>query len=343
MHAAVVTDYAKPPEYAEYPDPVAPGPDEEVAEVVAAALHPLVRSIADGSHYTSTGDLPMVPGVDAVVRDADGALHYAQFAPGGIGSLAERAVLRLDRSVPLPEDADAVAVAAGVNAVMSSWLALRKRTSMRPGVNVLVVGATGSAGRAAVQVAQRFGAGTVVAAARDEAALAELGALGADRTLLLDELGEAPETDIVLDYLWGPRRAAGDRGSRRGPSRSRTAPHVDPDRLGGRPRRAALRRSAPVEPPDARRQRHRLEHARGLRRGAARHRDRDRRGRVRHPHARRAARRRRRRLGRADPGADRLHALTGARSRTASPVRPRAPRRDRPAASRGSRSAARTS
>jgi NADPH:quinone reductase-like Zn-dependent oxidoreductase len=43
--------------------------DEVVVEVLAAALHPRVRSQANGSHYTSTGRLPLVPGIDAVVRD----------------------------------------------------------------------------------------------------------------------------------------------------------------------------------------------------------------------------------------------------------------------------------
>ena len=73
-----------------------------------------------------------------------------------------------------------------------------------PSATVLVVGATGSAGRTAVQVAKRFGAGTVIAAGRNPQRLAELGALGADRTCLLDGLAAAAEVDVVLDYLWGP-------------------------------------------------------------------------------------------------------------------------------------------
>lgn len=51
MHAAVVTTFDAPPHYTEFPDPVANGKNELVAEVLAAALHPRVRSQANGSHY----------------------------------------------------------------------------------------------------------------------------------------------------------------------------------------------------------------------------------------------------------------------------------------------------
>jgi hypothetical protein len=37
------------------------GADDLVIDVIAAGLHPRVRSQADGSHYTSTGELPLVP------------------------------------------------------------------------------------------------------------------------------------------------------------------------------------------------------------------------------------------------------------------------------------------
>jgi Zn-dependent alcohol dehydrogenase len=51
-----------------------------------------------------------------------------------------------------------------MNPAMSSWVALRRRIDFRRGQSVLVLGATGNAGRMAIQVAKRFGAGRVVAA-----------------------------------------------------------------------------------------------------------------------------------------------------------------------------------
>lgn len=203
MHAAVVTAFDRLPQYAQWPDPVASGPDELVVDVVAAALHHRVRSQADGSHYTSTGDLPLVPGIDAVVRDADGRLRYALLDDTALGTMAERTVIEERRSVLLPDGADPATVAAVLNPVMSSWVALRRRVTFAPGASVLVLGATGNSGRVAIQVAKRFGASQVVAAGRDASKLDALDAIGADRTCLLDDLSSAADVDVVIDYLWG--------------------------------------------------------------------------------------------------------------------------------------------
>ena len=53
MKAAVVSAFAQPPHYEDFPDPVAAGSDELVVDVVAAALHPRVRSQASGSRCTA--------------------------------------------------------------------------------------------------------------------------------------------------------------------------------------------------------------------------------------------------------------------------------------------------
>jgi len=202
MHAAVVTSFDAPPRYAEFAEPVA-GADELVVEVVAAALHPRVRSQANGSHYTSTDELPLIPGIDAVVRDRQGQLRYAVLDDTVRGTMADRTVIERHRSVVLPQHVDPVAVAAAMNPVMSSWVALRRRIDFTAGERVLILGATGNAGRMAIQVAKRFGASEVIAAGRNRARLSELTALGADRTCTLDELAAAADVDVVLDYLWG--------------------------------------------------------------------------------------------------------------------------------------------
>jgi NADPH:quinone reductase-like Zn-dependent oxidoreductase len=205
MQAAVVTDFSKPPRYEDFPEPVARSKDEVVVEVLAAGLHPRVRSQAGGFHYTSTGELPLVPGVDAVVRDPKGKLRYAiiDVDETTLGTMAQRTVIERDRSVVLPDDIDPVLVAAAMNPAMSSWIALRRRIDFGRRQRVLILGATGNAGRMAIQVAKRFGAAEVIGAGRDEAKLAELPALGADRALPYDQLGEAADVDVVIDYVWG--------------------------------------------------------------------------------------------------------------------------------------------
>lgn len=216
MKAAVVTSFDRPPRYEDLPDPVGGGGDEVVVEVLAAGLHPRVRSGASGTHYTSEGGLPLVPGVDAVGRRPDGGLAYFVADDTVAGTMAERAVMDERRSVPLPDGIDAIAIAAAMNPGMSSWVGLRRRAELAPGETVLVLGATGNAGRMAIQIAKHLGAGEVVAAGRDPEALALLPELGADRVVALgaedaiDALGEAAaEVDVVIDYLWGkPAEAA---------------------------------------------------------------------------------------------------------------------------------------
>jgi NADPH:quinone reductase-like Zn-dependent oxidoreductase len=212
MHAAVVRSFDQPPRYEVYDSPQPAEPGERLVEVLAAGLHPRVRSGASGQHYTSTGTLPMIPGVDGVGRLPDGQLIYFVVPDDAWGSMAEQAVVDPRRTIPLPEGSDVTRVAGAMNPAMSSWVALRRRVPLAPGQSVLVLGATGSAGTMAVQVARHLGAGHVVGAGRSQERLAELTALGADETVALtDDPGEtaehlaqaAAEADIVLDYLWG--------------------------------------------------------------------------------------------------------------------------------------------
>jgi NADPH:quinone reductase-like Zn-dependent oxidoreductase len=215
MHAAVVTTFDSAPRYQEFPAPVPADEDEMLVDVLAAGLHPRVRSQANGSHYTSTDELPLVPGIDGVGRGPDGRLRYFILPDTTMGAMAEQTVIDVRRSVVLPDSTDPVAVAAAMNPAMSSWVALRQRVPFQPGQDVLVLGATGSAGQLAVQIARLFGAKNVIAAGRDAGRLAALPALGATATVRLDgDAGEtalgqaAADVDVVIDYLWGEPAAA---------------------------------------------------------------------------------------------------------------------------------------
>ncbi|WP_330254534.1 zinc-binding alcohol dehydrogenase family protein [Nocardia sp. NBC_00565] len=208
MKAAVVSSFDSAPRYAEFAAPVPVGPHDLVVDVIASGLHPRVRSQADGTHYTSTDTLPLVPGVDGVGRGADGLLRYFILADTTVGAMAEQTVIDTRRSIVLPEECDPIAIAAAVNPAMSAWVALRQRIEFRAGQQVLVLGATGNAGRMAVQVAKLFGAQQIIAAGRNAEQLAALPALGATDTVLLDgdagRLGRAAaDVDVVIDYIWG--------------------------------------------------------------------------------------------------------------------------------------------
>jgi NADPH:quinone reductase-like Zn-dependent oxidoreductase len=217
MKAAVVSSFDAPPRYQDFPGPVPAGHHEIAVDVLAAGLHPRVRSQADGSHYTSTGELPLVPGIDGVGRGPDGLLRYFILPDTTLGAMAERTVIDTRRSIVLPAGSDPVTVAAGMNPAMSSWVALRQRAPFQAGQSVLVLGATGSAGQMAVQVARLLRADRIVAAGRNAERLARLPAAGATDTVSLDgppeavarRLGQtAGDVDVVIDYLWGEPAAA---------------------------------------------------------------------------------------------------------------------------------------
>ncbi len=199
MYAAVVNEFDTPPVYAQVPAPAA-GSDV-LLDVLAAGLHPRVRSQADGSHYTSTGELPLIPGIDGVGRGPDGTLRYFILPDTRFGSMASQTVVDPRRSIALPPDADPVTLAAAMNPAMSSWVALRCRIDFAPGRSVLILGATGNSGRLAIQVAKHLGASRVVAAGRSSTA--GLIAVGADEVAGFDDLSVAADVDVVLDYVWG--------------------------------------------------------------------------------------------------------------------------------------------
>jgi NADPH:quinone reductase-like Zn-dependent oxidoreductase len=212
MHAAVVRQFDHPPRYEAFASPVPSGDHEELVRVVASGLHPRVRSQSNGSHYTSTDELPLIPGIDGVGRRSNGSLVYFILPDTAYGAMAEHTVIDTRRSIPLPSTADPILLAAAMNPGMSSWVALRQRVTFTTGQSVLILGATGSAGQLAIQIAKHLGAGAVFAAGRGADRLAALGGLGADETIdLADdpervarELAEkAADADVVLDYLWG--------------------------------------------------------------------------------------------------------------------------------------------
>lgn len=209
MKAAVVRDFDQGPRYDSFELPVNEG--DLVVDVLAAALSPRVRSGASGTHYTSKGAFPLVPGIDGVGRLPDGRRVYFLGANDTAGTMAERALAEPQLSVPLPENVSSSTIAAGMLPAISSWVALTKRAPIQPSQSVLVLGATGTAGQLAVQIAKHLGAGRLIAAGRDADALESTRALGADQLVRLtgtkadgDAVAEvASEVDIVLDYLWG--------------------------------------------------------------------------------------------------------------------------------------------
>jgi len=213
MKAAVVMESGKTPVFADFNDPV-PQVGEELVAVTASAISHVTKGRASGSHHTSPGSLPAVVGIDGVGRTQDGRRVYFVLPEEPFGGMAEKVAVRLHQCVPLPDDVDDITAAAIAIPGMSSWAAFKERAHLVAGENVLINGATGTAGRLAVQIAKYMGAKRVIATGRDIVALEQVKALGADATIPLIQSPKELETafkeqfggngvDVVLDYLWG--------------------------------------------------------------------------------------------------------------------------------------------
>jgi NADPH:quinone reductase-like Zn-dependent oxidoreductase len=210
VNAAVVNFLGQPPRYLPFPEPD-PGPGEVLIHVRAAGLHPIVKALASGSHYAAGGQLPMVPGIDGVgIRDDDGSRVYFGFARRPFGTMSDRTVVPADKCMPIPEGLDDAVAAAIPNPGMSAWLSLKERASLAPGETLLINGATGVAGRIAIQVARHLGAKRVIGTGRN---VDSLQAAAVDAIIRLDQsedeirkaLAQEVEQgiDVVIDYLWG--------------------------------------------------------------------------------------------------------------------------------------------
>src|SRR5207253_6905359 len=96
MHAAVLHALGKPPRFGEFPDPT-PGEGEVLINVSAAALKPVDKQMAAGTHYASPREFPVVCGMDGVGRLEDGTRVFFGGARRPYGAMAERTVLRRSR------------------------------------------------------------------------------------------------------------------------------------------------------------------------------------------------------------------------------------------------------
>jgi NADPH2:quinone reductase len=213
MKAAVLRALGKPPHFEEFPDPK-PSQGEVIVQVKAASLKNIDRMMASGSHYDSHRELPVVCGTDGVGVLDDGTRVFCGGSRPPYGMMAERTVVSRTWCLPIPDGVDDGTAAALPNPALSSWLSLVWRAQIKRGETALILGATGVAGKLAIQIAKHLGAGRVVAAGRNEQVLRTLNDLGADATIHLDqpdkelteafirEAGHRP-FDVIIDYLWG--------------------------------------------------------------------------------------------------------------------------------------------
>ena len=222
MRAIVVDKFGAPEQLrmAEVPPPE-PGPAEVLVGVRAAPVN-YVDLLVIGGGYQFLPQLPFIPGkgpagiVSAVgpqvasLKTGDRVLAMAEQ-----GGYAEAVAVAADQCYRLPPSISFDAAASLSLAYDTAWFALRERARLEPEETVLVLGASGGVGRAAVQLARAMGARVLAGIARTEKT-AEIMAAGADAVIdlsrpnLRDSLREQVfaatdrrGADIVLDPLGG--------------------------------------------------------------------------------------------------------------------------------------------
>jgi NADPH2:quinone reductase len=219
MKAILCQSYG-PPESLVFEDVASPtpGPGEIVVSVKAASVNfPDVLIIQN--KYQVKPPLPFSPGseIAGVVREVGAGVTQHKpgdkiFAVIGYGAFAEEVKVDANRAFPIPSGMDFVSAAAFGLTYMTSDHALRDRAALRAGETLLILGAAGGVGIAAIEIGKALGARVVACASTDDK-LAVCRAHGADDTInyaaedLRDRIktltgGRGP--DVVYDSVGGP-------------------------------------------------------------------------------------------------------------------------------------------
>ena len=154
-------------------DPVA-GPDDVVVDLYAAGLN-FPDTLAITGNYQIRPELPFTPGgegagkISVVGRNiTDWKVGDRVIVSGASGAFAEKILKRPDEIVALPDAMDYTTGAGFLAAYGTSYYALKQRAQLQPGETLLVLGAAGGVGLAAVDIGAALGAKVIAAASSDE-------------------------------------------------------------------------------------------------------------------------------------------------------------------------------
>jgi NADPH:quinone reductase-like Zn-dependent oxidoreductase len=220
LKAAFISGQGEAPAYGDFPDPE-PREGCVMIDVETAGLGGWDVLGA----YRLAVQYPCVLRGEGVGRAEDGRrVYFGERSAAPWGGWAERTIVPAAEVWDVPDDVDdrtAITMAiAGTGALVPL-----ESASIKPGETVLVLGATGTLGQIALQLARILGAGRVVGASRNAAALARLRERGIadavvtmgtedDVAALKSEAGEG--YDVVLDLVCGAPMVAALKASRWG-------------------------------------------------------------------------------------------------------------------------------
>jgi NADPH:quinone reductase len=208
LRAIQVTEFGGPEvlELREVPEPDV-GDGLVAIDVSAAGINYADTHQAENS-YLAPASLPLVPGGEVAGTTPSGDRVVALLAGGGY---AERAVAHPSVVFPIP---DGVSDGEALTLVLqgaTAWHLLRTSAHLAEGESVVVHAGAGGVGTLAIQLARRWGAGTIIATASSEEKRALAIELGADAAIdgspdgLKDRIQEATggKVDVVLEMVGG--------------------------------------------------------------------------------------------------------------------------------------------
>nr|WP_245198248.1 NADPH:quinone oxidoreductase family protein [Jiella mangrovi] len=178
--------------YREQPEPAAGETDVVVAAEAIGVNYPdglLVQGL-----YQARPQLPFIPGMEAAGRILSVGAGVSRFKPGDRvvvslphGAYAEKVLAPQSAVMALPEDVSFETGCALVCAYGTSHHALKQRAALAPGETLLILGAAGATGIAAIEIGKIMGA-RVIAVASSEEKRALAIAKGADDAIGYDDL-----------------------------------------------------------------------------------------------------------------------------------------------------------
>jgi NADPH2:quinone reductase len=175
MKAIVCASYGPPENLSleEIPNPV-PDDNEAVVDVYAASLN-FPDGLQIQGKYQFQPPMPFTPGseVGGVISAVGSALKGFKvgdrvMATPGIGGLAEQVAVKADGLRKIPHSMDFKTAAGFAMIYTTSYHALKQRANIKPGETLLVLGASGGVGLAAVELGKVMGARVIAAASSDE-------------------------------------------------------------------------------------------------------------------------------------------------------------------------------
>jgi NADPH:quinone reductase-like Zn-dependent oxidoreductase len=211
MQAAVIE--AKELHWIERPDPV-PGDTELLVAVRAAGINAADLAQRLGFYPAPPGAPADIPGMELAGEVVGVGAQVTRFSPGdrvmalvGGGAQATMATVDEAHALAVPDGIDWAAAGGFPEAYSTAFDALWSQGQLQVGERVLVTGAAGGVGTAAVQLAAATGA-RVVASVRDPARHAAIEALGAAVAIEPGDVANHGPYDVLLELVGAPSLAA---------------------------------------------------------------------------------------------------------------------------------------